>query len=61
MDKKIHVHCEANYRASAFIMIYHVLQLDWKKEDAIPIMERMWNPEDFPIWQKFLDDNLTGK
>ena len=57
--KKIHVHCEANYRASAFIMLYRVLRLGWKKEDAIPVMERMWNPEDFPIWQKFIDDNLV--
>jgi len=57
-DKKIHVHCEANYRASAFIMLYRVLRLGWKKEDAIPVMERMWNPEDFPIWQKFIEDNL---
>jgi protein tyrosine phosphatase (PTP) superfamily phosphohydrolase (DUF442 family) len=58
-DRKIHVHCEANYRASAFIMLYRVLRLGWKKEDAIPVMERMWNPEDFPIWQKFIDDNLV--
>jgi protein tyrosine phosphatase (PTP) superfamily phosphohydrolase (DUF442 family) len=58
-DKKIHVHCEANYRASAFIMLYRVLRLGWKKEDAIPIMEKMWNPEDFPVWQKFIDENLT--
>jgi protein tyrosine phosphatase (PTP) superfamily phosphohydrolase (DUF442 family) len=57
-DKKIHVHCEANYRASAFIMMYRVLRLGWKKEDAVPVMERMWNPEDFPIWQKFIDENL---
>lgn len=57
--KKIHVHCEANYRASAFIMMYRVLRLGWKKEDAIPVMERMWNPEDFPVWQKFIDDNLA--
>ena len=57
--KKIHVHCEANYRASAFIMLYRVLQLGWKKEDAVSVMERMWNPEDFPIWQKFIDDNLN--
>jgi protein tyrosine phosphatase (PTP) superfamily phosphohydrolase (DUF442 family) len=56
--KRIHVHCEANYRASAFIMMYRVLRLGWKKEDAIPIMEKMWNPEDFPVWQKFIDDNL---
>lgn len=59
MDKKIHVHCEANYRASAFIMMYRVLRLGWKKEDAIPVMERMWNPEDFPVWQTFIDDHLT--
>ena len=58
--KKIHVHCEANYRASAFIMMYRVLRLGWTKEDAIPIMEKMWNPEDFPIWQKFIDDNLEN-
>jgi len=56
--RKIHVHCEANYRASAFIMMYRVLRLGWKKEDAIPIMERMWNPEDFPVWQKFIDEQL---
>jgi protein tyrosine phosphatase (PTP) superfamily phosphohydrolase (DUF442 family) len=57
--KKILVHCEANYRASSFIMMYRVLRLGWKKEDAVPIMERMWNPEDFPIWQKFIDENLA--
>jgi protein tyrosine phosphatase (PTP) superfamily phosphohydrolase (DUF442 family) len=57
--KKIHVHCEANYRASAFIMLYRVLRQGWKKEDAIPVMERMWNPEDFPIWQTFIDGNLA--
>jgi protein tyrosine phosphatase (PTP) superfamily phosphohydrolase (DUF442 family) len=57
--KKIHVHCEANYRASAFIMMYRVLRLGWKKEDAILVMERMWNPEDFPVWQQFIDDNLA--
>jgi protein tyrosine phosphatase (PTP) superfamily phosphohydrolase (DUF442 family) len=59
-DKKIHVHCEANYRASAFIMMYRVMRLGWKKEDAIPIMEKMWNPEDFPVWQKFIDDNMAS-
>lgn len=56
--KKIHVHCEANYRASAFIMLYRVNRLGWKKEDAIPVMEKMWNPEDFPIWDKFINENL---
>lgn len=56
--KKILVHCEANYRASAFVMMYRVLRLRWKREDAVPVMEKMWNPEDFPFWEKFIEDNL---
>ena len=52
------VHCQANYRASSFIMLYRVLRLGWKKEEAIPVMEKMWNPEDFPVWQKFIEANL---
>jgi protein tyrosine phosphatase (PTP) superfamily phosphohydrolase (DUF442 family) len=59
-EKKIHVHCEANYRASAFIMMYRVLRLGWNKSEAIPVMEKMWNPEDFPVWQTFIDDNLAN-
>jgi protein tyrosine phosphatase (PTP) superfamily phosphohydrolase (DUF442 family) len=59
-NEKVHVHCQANYRASAFIMLYRVLQLGWKKEDAIPIMERMWNPEDFRIWEKFIAETLAN-
>ena len=58
-EDNVHVHCQANYRVSAFIMLYRVLRLGWKKEDAIPIMEKMWNPEDFPVWGKFVDENLA--
>jgi protein tyrosine phosphatase (PTP) superfamily phosphohydrolase (DUF442 family) len=57
-EEKVLVHCQANYRASSFVMLYRVLRLGWKKEEAIPVMEKMWNPEDFPVWQKFIDENL---
>ena len=56
--EKVLVHCQANYRASSFVMLYRVLKLGWKKEEAIPVMEKMWNPEDFPVWQNFIDENL---
>jgi hypothetical protein len=39
-------------------MLYRLHRLGWKKEDAIPVMERMWNPEDFPVWQTFIETNL---
>ena len=58
-DDNILVHCQANYRASSFVMLYRIHRLGWKKEDAIPVMERMWNPEDFPVWQKFIEANLS--
>ena len=57
-DEKVLVHCQANNRASSFVMLYRVLRLNWKKEDAMPVMEKMWNPEDFPVWQKFIDNIL---
>src|SRR5690349_2620860 len=60
-QEKVLVHCQANYRASSFVMLYRVLRLGWKKEDAIPVMEKKWNPEDFPVWQKFIDDNLPDR
>ena len=58
--EKMLVHCQANYRASCFIMLYRVLRLGWNKEDAIPVMEKMWNPEDFPVWQEFINENLAN-
>jgi protein tyrosine phosphatase (PTP) superfamily phosphohydrolase (DUF442 family) len=58
--KKILVHCEANYRASAFVMLYRVLRLDWNKADAILVMEKMWNPEDFPVWESFINGQLAS-
>jgi protein tyrosine phosphatase (PTP) superfamily phosphohydrolase (DUF442 family) len=57
---RILVHCEANYRASAFIMLYRVLRRGWNKADAIPVMEKMWNPEDFPVWESFINDQLAN-
>ena len=59
-DDKVHVHCQANYRVSAFIMLYRVLRLGWKREEAIPVMEKMWNPEDFPVWQSFIEGMLNS-
>ena len=59
-QEKVLVHCQANYRASSFVMLYRVRRLGWKKEEAIPVMEKMWNPEDFPVWQKFIDDQLRA-
>ena len=57
-DDHVLVHCQANFRATGFLTLYRVLRLGWKKEDAFQDLRKIWNPEKFPIWQKFIDENL---
>ena len=60
-DKKIHVHCEANYRATGFVALYRILRQGWDQEEAFQALRKVWNPEKFPVWQKFIDENLPDK
>ncbi|GAB4404705.1 MAG: hypothetical protein OHK003_32580 [Anaerolineales bacterium] len=57
-DKKIHVHCEANFRASAFIAIYRILRLGWKEDDAFKMMHKIWDEDAYPIWKMFIEDAI---
>jgi len=58
-DKKILVHCQANYRATGFITLYRILRLGWDQEKAFKDLSRIWNLNDYPVWKKFIEDNLT--
>lgn len=57
-DKKIHVHCEANFRASAFITMYRILRLNWIPEDAFAVMHTIWDEDAYPVWKMFIEDSL---
>ena len=52
--RRIFVHCAANYRASAFNMLYRVLRLGWRIEDARPDLDAIWDPAEYPQWQAFI-------
>jgi hypothetical protein len=39
-------------------MLYRVNRLGWKKENALKDLRRIWNPADYPIWEKFIEENL---
>jgi protein tyrosine phosphatase (PTP) superfamily phosphohydrolase (DUF442 family) len=56
-DKTL-VHCQANYRATGFITLYRINRLGWKKEDAFKDLRQIWNPADYPIWEKFIEENI---
>jgi len=57
-DKKILVHCQANFRATAFMALYRILRKGWNADDAMEGMHKIWDTEDYPIWKMFIEENL---
>ena len=58
--RKIHIHCAANFRVSAFYALYQVSRGHWKMERAFEFIHGVWQPADHPGWSEFISDNLTA-
>jgi protein tyrosine phosphatase (PTP) superfamily phosphohydrolase (DUF442 family) len=58
IPQKILVHCQANYRATGFIALYRYTRLGWSEENAFRDLRKIWNPAEFPIWEKFIKESL---
>ena len=59
-DKKIMVHCAANYRVSAFYAIYAFEHLDWSAQHAWDFIGATWNIEEHPVWEAFVAEMMEG-
>jgi len=57
-NDKVFVHCQLNWRASAFVYLYRVTQLNDDKASAETVMRGIWQPESHPQWQDFIDATL---
>ena len=57
-EDRVLVHCQ-NYRATGFVTLYRILRLGRDKEPAFQDLRKIWNPEKFLIWQKFIEENLA--
>jgi protein tyrosine phosphatase (PTP) superfamily phosphohydrolase (DUF442 family) len=57
-DKKLLVHCQANFRASAFISMYRILRQGWAEEDALQVMHKIWDEDAYPVWRMFIEGTL---
>jgi protein tyrosine phosphatase (PTP) superfamily phosphohydrolase (DUF442 family) len=58
--RNILVHCQANYRATAFIALYRVRRQGWKPEKALGELRRVWNPDEYPVWSKFIAQQMQA-
>ena len=59
--QKILIHCQANFRATGFIMLYRVNRLGWAEENALKDVRKIWNPDEYPIWDKFIKKSLRSQ
>ena len=57
-DKKVHIHCAANYRVSAFYSLYAASRGRWSAVQAIDFIRGVWQPADYPGWSEFIDEIL---
>ncbi len=55
-DKKTLLHCQANYRASAFAFLYRVIYQDVAIAEAKAAMNSMWQPDE--TWKKLIFEVL---
>jgi len=59
-EKKVHIHCAANYRVSAFYSLYEFKRGNWSAEQAREFIGSIWQPEDHPGWDGFINNVLSA-
>ena len=55
-DKKIHIHCAANMRVTAFLGLYRTVKQGQIEVDAFETMRSVWKPND--VWSAFITSML---
>jgi protein tyrosine phosphatase (PTP) superfamily phosphohydrolase (DUF442 family) len=53
-DKRVLVHCAANYRATAFYGLYGMQKLGWSAAQADALRAAVWQRE-YPVWDAFME------
>jgi protein tyrosine phosphatase (PTP) superfamily phosphohydrolase (DUF442 family) len=53
--RKVLVHCAANYRVTAFVSLYAMIDRGWTQAEADAFIRSVWNPEEYPAWQELIE------
>lgn len=56
-NKKIFVHCAANYRATCFLALHYFASGIWNKNQAADFVKKIWTPDQ--TWQEFFDKQVA--
>lgn len=55
-DKKVLVHCAANYRASCFTGLYLLATGQFNVDEMNDFISNIWQPD--AVWQQFVEDGI---
>ncbi|MCB1692099.1 MAG: protein tyrosine phosphatase family protein [Pseudomonadales bacterium] len=55
-DRRVFVHCALNYRVSAFMYLYRLLEEAVPAEQARGDLEALWHPDE--VWSDFIEEVL---
>lgn len=58
-SQRLHIHCAANMRVSAFVGLYFSIALGKPPEEAFALMHTIWQPD--PIWRDFINTMLASQ
>jgi protein tyrosine phosphatase (PTP) superfamily phosphohydrolase (DUF442 family) len=56
-NKKIHIHCAANMRVTAFLGLYFLIRERKSKKEAFKPMCQIWKPDS--VWSSFIDSMIV--
>jgi protein tyrosine phosphatase (PTP) superfamily phosphohydrolase (DUF442 family) len=54
--KKVHIHCGANYRVSAFYAVYASKNMGWSESKLNEFIGSIWQLSNYPVWQRFISE-----
>jgi protein tyrosine phosphatase (PTP) superfamily phosphohydrolase (DUF442 family) len=54
-SKKL-IHCQANFRVSAFFSLYAIKHLGWTEAQGEQFRSTVWQVSDYPIWEAFIHE-----
>ena len=57
-DKRVFVHCAANYRVSSFVALYGEARLGWSPAEGDAHIRRIWEPNE--TWMRFIAASRRG-
>ena len=58
--KKVHIHCAANFRVTAFYSIYALKNQGWSKTELSEFIASIWQLSEYPVWDKFVSSYLRN-